>query len=282
VTTDVITEPSAGVPALKKRRRRWWPSRAARRRLRRVLSPLLLVGVWWLVTEAGWVDTTTIPSPEQVWDAFKIDWNSGELLTGLGVSLGRAMQGLAIGLGTGLVLGTLSGMLRLGEDLVDPVVQMFRTVPFVALSSVFIVWFGIGESPKIALVAVATFFPIYLNTYTGIRNVDARLVEMARGFGASPLVLARDVVLRGALPQALLGLRLALGVSWLALVFAEQINADAGIGSLLAAAQSRIDTPAIFEAIMIYALLGIVTDAIVRILEARLLRWRVGFTGQGA
>jgi sulfonate transport system permease protein len=197
------------------------------------------------------------------------------------ISLGRAAKGLAIGGGFGLLLGCISGMFRLGEDLVDPVVQMFRTVPFIALSSLFIIWLGIGEQPKIAIVALATFFPMYLNTYTGIRNVDGRLVEMAQGFGTPRRRIVRDVVLPGALPQAFLGFRLALGVSWLALVFAEQINADAGVGYMLAVAQSQLITPVIFEVIIVYAALGLLTDAIVRALEAHFLRWRVGFTGTG-
>jgi sulfonate transport system permease protein len=251
------------------------------RRARRTTGPVLVVVAWWALCRGGFVDTRFLPAPGEVLHAFHRDSSDGLLWRSLWVSLRRVVEGLGFGVSAGLVLGCLSGMSRLGEDLVDPIVQMFRTVPFIALSSLFIVWLGIGEEPKFTIVALATFFPIYLNTFNGIRNVDARLVEMAESFGASRLTIITKVVLRGALPQALLGLRLALGVSWLALVFAEQINADAGIGFMLSNAQSFLDTPTIMEVIAIYAMLGLITDAAVRLLEARLLRWRVGFTGSG-
>ena len=197
----------------------------------------------------------------------------------LGVSLGRVAQGLVLGVGLGVLVGCISGMSRLGDDLVDPVVQMFRTVPFVALTSLFILWFGIGERPKYLLVALGCFFPVYLNTFNGIRNVDARLVEAAKGFGLKRLGLVREVILPGALPQALLGLRYALGISWLALVIAEQINANSGIGYLLTTAQNNLDTAGVIASIVTYAALGVITDALVRVLESRLLAWRRGYTG---
>ena len=154
-----------------------------------------------------------------------------------------------IGVGLGVIVGCACAMWRLGDDLLDPVIQMFRTVPFVALTSLFVVWFGIGERPKYLLVALGCFFPVYLNTFNGIRNVDARLVETAQGFGLSRLGLVREVILPGALPQALLGLRYALGISWLALVIAEQINANSGIGYLLSTAQNNLDTPGIIASV---------------------------------
>jgi sulfonate transport system permease protein len=249
------------------------------RRARRLIGPLLVLVAWWVVTRTGLVDHRFLSTPWQVLHVFTSEIRSGVFQHNLGISLGRVAKGLAIGVTAGVVVGCIAGMSRLGDDLVDPVVQMFRTVPFVALTSLFVVWFGIGERPKYILVAIGCFFPVYLNTFNGIRNVDARLVEAAQGFGLGRLGLVREVILPGALPQALLGLRYALGISWLALVIAEQINANSGIGYLLTTAQNNLDTAGVIASIVTYAALGIITDALVRILERRLLSWRRGYTG---
>ena len=252
---------------------------AGRRDLRRWLGPLGLLATWWFASQTGLIDHRQLAGPGQVLAVFGSEIGSGSLQSNLLVSLLRVVQGLTLGVGLGVAAGCLAGTVRFGEDLVDPVVQMLRTVPFVALTSLFIVWFGINEAPKILLVALATFFPVYLNTFNGIRNVDARLVEAARGFGLKGLGLVREVILPGALPQALLGFRYALGVSWLALVIAEQINAQSGVGYLLTMAQNNLDTAGVIAGIVTYAALGILTDALVRGLESRLLVWRRGYTG---
>ena len=249
------------------------------RRGRRTIGPLAVLLLWWVATRAGWVDHRFLSSPAKVLHVFSTEISNGVFQHNVAVSLGRVAKGLAIGVGLGVIVGCLAGMSRLADDLVDPVVQMFRTVPFVALTSLFIVWFGIGEKPKFLLVALGCFFPVYLNTFNGIRNVDARLVEAAQGFGLGRLGLIREVILPGALPQALLGLRYAFGISWLALVIAEQVNANSGIGYLLYTAQSNLDTPGIIAGIVTYAALGIITDALVRLLESRLLSWRRTYTG---
>ena len=248
------------------------------RRARRLVGPLTVLLLWWVATRTGTVDQRFVSSPGKVLHVFSTEISNGVFQHNLGVSLGHVAQGLVIGVGLGILVGCISGMSRLGDDLVDPVVQMFRTVPFVALTSLFILWFGIGERPKYLLVALGCFFPVYLNTFNGIRNVDARLVEAATGFGLSRFGLVRQVILPGALPQALLGLRYALGISWLALVIAEQINSNAGIGYLLTTAQNNLDTAGVIASIVTYAGLGVVTDALVRVLENRLLVWRRGYT----
>ena len=271
-----VAEPDVGQspPVRRRRDRPAWVRRA-----RRIIGPLLVLFVWWLVTRLGWVDHRFLSSPGQVLHVFTTEISDGVFQHNVGVSLGRVAKGLVIGVGLGVIVGCACAMWRLGEDLVDPVIQMFRTVPFVALTSLFVVWFGIGERPKYLLVALGCFFPVYLNTFNGIRNVDARLVEAAQGFGLSRLGLVREVILPGALPQALLGLRYALGISWLALVIAEQINANSGIGYLLSTAQNNLDTPGIIASVVTYAALGICTDALVRLLEARLLTWRRTYSG---
>ena len=149
------------------------------------------------------------------------------------VSLHRVVVGAAVGIGVGSLLGLAAGLTKLGEDLVDSTMQMLRTVPFVGLIPLLIVWFGIGETPKYAIIALGTAFPVYLNVFAGIRNVDASLLECAETLGVSRLGLVRHVVLPAALPNAFVGLRYALGIAWIALIFAEQVNASSGIGYLM-------------------------------------------------
>jgi sulfonate transport system permease protein len=152
-------------------------------------------------------------------------------------------------------------------------------MPIVALIPLLIIWFGIGESPKIALIALATAFPLYLNLYAGIRNVDQKLIEVGQTLQLSRAALVWNVVLPGALPNALTGLRYSLGVAWLALVFGEQINASAGIGYLMNTARELFQTDVIVVCLVVYALLGLIVDAFVRFLERVLLSWRPSFTG---
>ena len=245
-----------------------WP------RLRRYLSPLVIVCVWQAASAAGLLSPRTLASPLQI---LATAWGlliSGALVWHLLVSLGRVMGGLAVGLVVGGGLALVAGLSRLGEDIVDAPVQMLRTLPFLALVPLFILWFGIGETPKIALVALGTAFPFYLNLFAGIRGVDPRLVEMGRVMGLDRRGLVRHVVLPGAMPSALVGLRYSLGVAWLSLVVAEQVNAGAGIGYLISDARDFLRTDVILVGLMLYALLGLGADALVRGLERRVLAWR--------
>jgi sulfonate transport system permease protein len=153
-------------------------------------------------------------------------------------------------------------------------VQMIRTLPLFGLIPVFIVWFGIGELPKVVLVALGAAVPLYLNTYSGIRSIDGRLYELGRVLGLSRTELLLNVVLPGAMPQALVGLRQSLGAAWLSLVVAEQINANAGLGFMINQATEFLQNDVIFVALIVYTLLGLTTDWFVRILERRALAWR--------
>jgi sulfonate transport system permease protein len=179
-----------------------------------------------------------------------------------------------IGASIGGALAVVAGLSRLGEDIVDAPMQMLRTLPFLALVPLFILWFGIGELPKIALVTLGASFPVYLNLFAGIRGVDPKLIEAGRVFGLSRLAMVRRVILPGALPSLLVGLRYALGVSWLSLVVAEQINATAGIGYLIDDARDFLRTDVIVVGLLVYALLGLGADALIRGVERRTLRWR--------
>jgi sulfonate transport system permease protein len=172
------------------------------------------------------------------------------------------------------VLALIVGLSRAGDDAVDPIMQMLRTLPYLGMTPLLILWFGIGELPKLALVAFASAFPIYLTLLGGIRSVDPKLIEAARIFGLRRWEIIRDVILPGALAPALVGLRYSLGAAWLSLVVSEQINADRGIGYLIMDARDFLRTDIIVVGLLIYALLGLATDAIVRVVERRALAWR--------
>jgi sulfonate transport system permease protein len=170
----------------------------------------------------------------------------------------------------------IAGLSTYGEELLDSSLQMLRTVPFLAVVPLFIIWLGIGETPKVALIAVASAFPLYLNTYNGVRNVDRRVVEAARCFGLRRARLSREVILPLALPQILTGLRFSLGVSVLALIAAEQINASAGVGFLLNQAQSFQQIDILLVCVILYCSFGLLADLIVRLLEHLTMPWRAG------
>ncbi|HEX3566425.1 MAG TPA: ABC transporter permease [Acidimicrobiales bacterium] len=240
----------------------------------RILVPLAIVGVWWLLTGTGVIDPTVLSSPSTTWSSFVNLLAHKDLLGDIGVSLARAGIGLAIGGGIGLILGIIVGLFSLGEELLDSSLQMFRVIPFPAVIFLFIVWFGIGETAKVALIALATLFPMYLNTSNGVRNVDRRVVEAARSFGLRGWRLIRQVVIPLSLPSILTGLRFSAGISIVALVFAETINANEGIGYLANQAASFNQVSVLVVCIIIYALMGIVADVIVRLIEKAAMPWR--------
>jgi sulfonate transport system permease protein len=240
----------------------------------RWVSPMVLLLLWETGSRSGLIPPRTLAAPSAVLTTMTGMIGSGELGHNVLVSLGRAGLGLAIGMMVGGLLAILAGLSKRGEVAIDSPVQMLRTLPTLALTPLFIVWFGIGETPKIVLIAVATTFPIYLNLYNGIRGVDARLIEAARAFGLSRGAIVRHVVLPGALPSLLVGLRYALSISVLILVVAEQINATSGLGYLINNARDFMRTDIIVVCLMVYAALGLGADAVVRLIERRSLAWR--------
>ncbi|MFJ4705788.1 ABC transporter permease [Streptomyces anulatus] len=264
----------AVVPASVRRSRRW----SAPRWVRRAVGPLLLLAFWQVFSATGVLHPDVLASPGTIARADLVA--DGTLPAAMGVSLQRVVVGLLLGGAVGTALALVSGLSRLGEDLVDSTVQMLRTVPWVGLIPLFIIWLGIGEAPKVALIALGVAFHLYLNVYAGIRGVDAQLIEAGQSLGLGRWGLVRHVVLPGALPGAMTGLRYSLATAWLALVFGESINADAGIGFLMNQAREFFRTDVIVVCLVVYAFLGLTADVIVRILERLLLQWRPTFTGQ--
>jgi sulfonate transport system permease protein len=241
--------------------------------------------IWQLVSSSGLISEQKLPPPTSVWHtALTLITTSspayGTLQGAMLVSLQRVAIGLAVGCSIGLVAGLIAGLSRLGEYSVDPPMQMLKALPLFGLIPVFIVWFGIGELPKVLLIALGSSIPIYLNTFAGIRNGDSKLVEAGHSLGLRKGEMIRHIILPGALPQILVALRQSLAIGWLALVVAEQIGANGGLGFIINQGTEFLNNSVIFVALLVYCLLGLLTDALVRLLERRALAWRRGFLQQ--
>ncbi|WP_442783523.1 aliphatic sulfonate ABC transporter permease SsuC [Collimonas fungivorans] len=241
------------------------------------LLPLALILGWEFAAKVGWLSSRILPEP---WAVARAAWSltlSGELWTHVRVSAWRAISGFAVGGGLGLLLGLLTGTFKQAETLLDTSIQMIRNIPALALIPLVILWFGIDESSKLFLVSIGVFFPVYLNTFHGIRSVDKGLIEMAKSYGLSGWPLYRDVILPGALPSILVGVRFALGLVWVLLIVAETISAQAGIGYMTMNAREFLQTDVVLVGILLYALLGKLADILARLLERYWLRWHPGY-----
>ncbi|MFD8303504.1 ABC transporter permease [Streptomyces sp. NPDC059690] len=260
-------------------------SRPARRRRRglspgrrlpggRLLGPAVLVAVWAAASAAGRLDPGAIPTPWTVLRTAGHLWSAGTLRTDIATSLERAAYGFAIGLTAGVVLALASGLSRVGEALIDGTVQLNRAIPTLGLIPLFILWLGIGEAFKIAIIAIVVYIPIYLNTHAALSGIDSRFVELAEVQGLSRVRFVRQIVIPGALPGFFVGLRLGVTGSWLGLVVLEQINATSGLGYLMFQAQNYGRSDVILVGLLVYGVFGLVSDSAVRLVERRVLSWR--------
>ena len=241
------------------------------------IVPLLIIAVWQAASVAGWISTRVLPAPS---DVALAGWKlllSGELARNIWVSFWRALVGFLIGGGIGFAFGLANGLSRLSNRLTDTTLQMVRNVPHLALIPLVILWFGIDEAAKIFLVALGVFFPIYLNTLHGIKTVDPQLIEMGRSYGMSDGELFRRVIFPGALPSIFVGLRYALGIMWLTLIVAETISASSGLGYMAMQAREFMLVDVVVLAILIYAALGKLADALTRQLERSCLAWNPAY-----
>jgi sulfonate transport system permease protein len=250
------------------------------RKLLPFLLPVTVVLVWQLAASAGWISNRLMPAPLDVLKAFWAKLITGELALNIGVSGARAVSGLIVGGSVGFLLGLANGVSKTSFTLTDTTLQMIRTVPNLALIPLVILWFGIGEEAKLFLTSLGVFFPIYLNTLHGVRNVDPQLIEMGRVYGMSRWALFRKVILPGALPSIFVGLRFSLGIMWLTLIVAETMAASAGIGHMANSAREFMMTDVVVLALVIYALLGKLADSIARFLERKTLQWHPAFQPQ--
>ena len=239
--------------------------------------PVGILLLWQLLVQFGFIPERILPAPVAVVRAAIRLTLSGQLLADVLISTQRALTGLLVGGSVGFVLALLNGMFLRSEKLFDTIIQMIRTIPNLALVPLVILWFGIGDGARLFLIALGVFFPIYINTFHGVRQVDSGLIEMGRVYGLSTRQLFWQIIFPGAMPSILLGLRIALGVMWLTLIVAETVAVDSGIGYLAASAREFIRTDIMVFSVVLYALLGKLADSIARLLEQRLLRWHANY-----
>jgi len=241
--------------------------------------PVLIVIVWHFLSQSGILNKTLAPAPWSVavefWDLLV----SGTLLYHLQISTLRAMTGFALGASIGLLLGIAVGFFRPMEKSVDPSVQMIRTIPHLAITPLFVLWFGIGETSKILLIAFGAFFPLYINTFLGIRSVDNKLIDVARILNFSTWKKITRLIIPSAMPNILLGIRLSIGISWLGLVVAEMMGSSKGIGFMINDARQYSQTSVVYVGIIIFAIVGKLSDSLVRYLERHWLKWRDNYQG---
>ena len=239
--------------------------------------PIAIIVVWQLVVQNGWLSTRIMPAPLDVVNAGITLALSGDLLHHFSASLQRAVVGLVIGGSIGFFLGFITGLSKIAQALLDSTIQMIRNIPLLALVPLVVLWFGIGEVSKIFLLSMAVFFPIYLNTFHGLRSVDKDLIEMGKVYGLSRYGLFKEVILPGAMPSILVGLRMSLGYMWLFLVVAETIAANVGIGYMTMNAREFLQTDIMVLGILLYAFLGKSSDILAGFLEKYTLKWHKGY-----
>ncbi|MET4428807.1 ABC transporter permease [Mycolicibacterium sp. 624] len=249
------------------------------RPVRRTVGPALILTAWAVGSATDLLNPDLFPPPTQVAATAWRLLGDGQLATHVGASATRVVTGTVLGILIGVLLAVAAGLTRTGEDLLDWTMQILKAVPNFALTPLLIIWMGIGEGPKIVLITTGVAIAIYINTYSGIRGVDRQLVEMAQTLKAGHWTLITHVILPGAMPNFLVGLRLGLSSAWLSLIFAEMINTTQGIGYLMSRAQTNLQFDISLLVIVIYAVAGLLSYALVRVLERLLLSWRNGFDG---
>jgi sulfonate transport system permease protein len=245
--------------------------------LRGLLLPTLVLILWQLLSLAGILPAQLFSSPLLIVTSFIELIQSGELITHLQISLTRALLGFGLGGILGLLVGIIVGMNKRSEEYLNPTIQMLRTIPLLVITPLFIMWFGFGELSKVLLIALGTFFPLYLQTFLGLRNVDQKLYEVAQILEFNRREKILKLMIPAALPNILLGIRLALSAAWMCLVVAELLGADKGVGFMIQDSRSFMQTDIVFVGIIIFSLAGKISDSLVRFLENRLLKWQDSF-----
>lgn len=243
------------------------------------LVPAAILALWQAGSNLGAIRPEFLPAPSEIAAAGWRLTASGELPANIAISFKRAVSGFLVGGTLAFAFGLLNGLSRLSEKLTDSTFQMVRNIPNLALIPLVILWFGIDEGAKLFLTAFGVFFPLYINTFHGVRNVDPQLIEMARSYGLSSWSLFRKVILPGALPSIFVGLRYALGIMWLTLIVSETIAASSGIGYMATHAREFMLVDVVVLAILVYALLGKLADSTARFLERRTLSWNPVYRG---
>jgi NitT/TauT family transport system permease protein len=235
---------------------------------------VFLITIMEIGTRSGWISALTLPKPSDVLATFRELWESGLLFKHLAPSLSRLAVGAAIGASIGIVVGVLIGLFSYARAGLVPLVAAIFPIPKIALLPLFVIWFGIDETSKYALIAFGTFTPTVVATYGAVDNVDRSLIRMGQSFGLSWFSIVRKIVLPGAMPGILSGLRISLAIAIILLVAAEMLGAEYGIGAYILEAGSLYDLERLFAGVVILSLLGVILSTVIGLIERRLLGWR--------
>lgn len=244
-----------------------------------LIVPLLILVLWTTLVRRGVYSIAQLPPPVDVLRALRELADLHLLWPNIAASLERVGIGFGLGTAVALVIGLAVGSSRTIEGLLAPTLQAIRAVPSLAWVPLLVLWMGIGEGPKLTLIAIGAFFPIYTALVAGVRGIDRKLIEAGKAYGLGGLALVREVMLPAALPSLFTGLRLGMAQAWLFLVAAELIGASRGLGFLLIDAQNTGRADIIMLSIVLLALLGKFTDSILAVVERRLLRWEDTYRG---
>jgi sulfonate transport system permease protein len=251
---------------------------------RPLLGMLLPVGAalgWEIIVWLGLSNGRLVPPPSRIFTTLLELAKSGELALHVTATLGRVTAGFALGVAAGTILGAISGYWGLARRLLDPTVQALRAIPSLAWVPLFILWLGIFETSKVALIAMGVFFPVYLGVMGAILSVDRKIVEVGRTFRLSGLAMIRRILLPAVLPEYVVALRVGLGLGWMFVVAAELMGASEGLGFLLLDGQQLGKPAQILAAIVVFAIIGKITDWLIVFATAPLLRWQDAFGRHG-
>lgn len=239
--------------------------------------PVILIVLWEIFSRLGILPAYQLPAPSTVLETIFSMLQDGSLWSHVGITTFRVLAGFIIGSAMAVILGSIVGFYKKAEQLFDPMIQAFRSIPSLAWVPLFILWMGIGETSKVTMIAVGVFFPVYLNTMSGITGVDRKLIEVGKMYGLHTFQLIRRVILPAALPSFLTGLRSGLGLGWMFVVAAELMGASEGLGYLLVLGQNTLSPETIIASIILFAIIGKLTDWILKQVEQRALKWQDGF-----
>ncbi|OZT76645.1 MULTISPECIES: ABC transporter permease [Salinicoccus] len=240
------------------------------------LLPVLLVAVWEVLSRTGVFPAYQLPAPSTILSTIREMAQDGSLYSHVGITTFRVFAGFIIGTLLAIVLGSIVGFYEKAEQIFDPMIQAFRSIPSLAWVPLFILWMGIGEPSKVTMIAVGVFFPVYLNVVSGIAGVDRKLIEVGKMYGLNTFQLIRRVILPASMPSFLTGLRSGLGLGWMFVVAAELMGASTGLGYLLVLGQNTLSPEIIIASIILFAIIGKLTDWILKIVEQRALHWQDG------
>jgi len=248
-------------------------------KIRGMILPIILIIIWQVFSSVGIFEKHLLPGPIVVMGALIELLKTGELITHVLATTYRVLSGFLIGASIAIIFGTLTGYYTKAFELCDPLIQALRTIPSLAWVPLFILWLGIGESSKLSLIAVGVFFPVYLNWVMGIRGVDPKYIEVGAMYHFTPMETIRKILIPATLPFLFTGLRTGLGLGWMFVVAAELMGASSGLGYLMVLGQNSSAPELILGSIIMFAVLGNITDTVLIYIEGKVLHWKESFKG---